>query len=112
MADMDYIKKMETQLAVLNERTEQIYKTLERLVTVAEKQSVLENKLSVLEQDLGIAFKNIRKVNDSGTSLCGSHILRTTNIEKRLDTIEGRAWQIWLLIIGQILTAIFLLLRS
>ena len=99
----EHIKNLETKIAVLSDKMDRQEKILEKVVTIMEKQSVMNEQIKNMKESIEVAFKKIRNVDEHGTALCGGHIQQTKEIYNRLDKMETRAWQIWFVIFVQMI---------
>lgn len=78
-------------------------KTLDKLADVGLNQVRLEGLVMEARKDIDIAFSEIRKVKRDGVDMCNVNIERTKRLEEDVKSFKKIAWQVWLLIIAQLI---------
>lgn len=87
-------------------------KTLDKLADVGLNQVRLEGLVMENRKDIDVAFREISAVRSKGTALCGAHLERLKAVEDAIRSMQNRAWQIWLLFLGQFLTLLLVYMRG
>lgn len=103
---LEHLKNLEIKVAVMADKMDRQEKILEKLATVVENQTAMGEQISTLKESINVAFNKIREIDGSGTSLCGAHVQQTKEIERRIDNLETKAWQLWLAIFLQLIALI------
>jgi len=103
---LSHINNLEKKMAILSDKMDRQEKILEKMATVIESQLVMKEQISNLKESVNIAFGKIRDIETTGISLCSGHAKHINEIEKRISTLETRAWQIWLAVFTQFIALI------
>lgn len=108
----DRLRNIENTLAEMRKEQSLMAKSLDRLAEVATEQIKQYELIRHAKEDIEVLFGKFRDIESKGINACNLNSEKIKNLEGKIEKMENRAWQIWLLFAAQIVQFLFLVIKK